>query len=99
MIDVKIATHKPVQVEAVQVTQRNRMEVARWCDGEVIHEANGRTLAFIVLTVDGSMRAEKTTYAHKSDWIVREAHGPGIETFTVYTDKVFCERFEVKGGG
>lgn len=44
---------KPVVIEARQITRENRVEVSKWCNGELVNS----TLNFVIPTLEGNLVA------------------------------------------
>lgn len=86
-MSIKRYRKKPVEIEAMALSRNNIQEVAKWCGGRVVSEANpaDRTDVYLALdipTLEGVMRAETThwstwngsEYTH-GDWIIRGVQG------------------------
>lgn len=71
---------KPVEVEAVQITEGNILCVAAWCGGAArrLRDLEGTPIALSIPTLEGNMRADF------GDFIIRGVEGefypckPGI---------------------
>lgn len=59
---------KPVVIEAMQLTQRNAVEVSQWCGGEAKFMSPARPFV-LVRTLEGFMRA------NVGDFIIRGVQG------------------------
>lgn len=77
-------TRKPFEVDAVQVTDDNIDEVAKWCQGEVKEEDNRPYIKVRVLRVID----ERQTKAFVGDWVLYAGTG-----YKVYTPKAFQKSF------
>lgn len=77
---------KTFQVDAVQVTDSNLVEVAAWCKGEVKTDADGKK--FVKVKVHRPMN-RKQTEAYPADWVLLSSTG-----FKVYPEKAFESAFE-----
>lgn len=79
---------KPFEVDAVQVTTENINDVAKWCQGEVRTDSDGKE--FIKVRV---MRVidERQTQAYVGDWVLYAGTG-----YKVYTPKAFQKSFVEK---
>lgn len=84
-------SYKPLQVDAVQVTDANMAEVATWCGGEVQRRAikalDGQKKNFIKVGVHRPANT-KQTEAFEGDWVLRTDKG-----FRIYTDAAFTRCF------
>ena len=80
---------KPLTVQAVQVTDDNLYDVAKWCGGDV-HTANGKK--HIQVNVLHPLH-QKQSRAGVGDWVLKSAQG-----FKIYADTAFTKGFEVAGG-
>ena len=77
-------THKPFDVEAIQVSVDNFSEVAAWCDGTIIETDDDR---YIKVKVKHPLNVRQTQ-ARVDDWILN-ARG----NFKVYTPSAFERSF------
>lgn len=83
----RIYTHRPIEVEAVQVGNAPWQEVAEWCGGSVIKD--GRKYGYIM--VGG-------TWAKKGDYIVCEpGYGYQESTFMVVAQEDFERLYHTEG--
>lgn len=89
MVTPIVYVRKPFEVEAVEVTQDNLEEVAKWCQGTIIEPENG-SQAFIKVRVARALN-ERQTKAYPGDWVLYAGTG-----FKVYTEKAFRRTFEMK---
>lgn len=94
-------TRKPFPVEAVQVTEENLNEVAKWCGGDIhtstktlrndAGEETGKIkLPFIKVDVHRPLN-DRQTKAFVGDWVLKSESG-----FKVYTLKAFDNSFQKK---
>jgi len=77
---------KPFYVDAVQVTEGNMQDVAKWCQGSVQSTDAGEN--FIKVRVHRPLN-ERQTKAFVNDWILFAGTG-----YKVYTPKAFNQSFE-----
>lgn len=77
---------KSFSVDAVQVTEENMEEVAKWCQGQ-IREENSRK--YIQVRVVRPL-TERQTKAFAGDWILYAGTG-----YKVYTNKAFVGSFDL----
>ena len=85
MIETAKFQRKPFEIEAVQVTEENLEDVAKWCDGVV--ETHGDS-QHIKVRVHRPLN-ERQTKAFVGDWVLYAGTG-----YKVYTDKAFKKSFE-----
>lgn len=80
---------KPFEVDAVQVTEENIEEVAKWCMGDIRHKTGpGRgVLNYIKVRVHRPLNARQTE-AYVGDWVLYANKG-----YKVYTEKAFNDSF------
>ena len=94
-------TRKPFPVEAVQVTEENLNEVAKWCGGDIhtstktLRNAAGEETSkikrpFIKVDVHRPLN-DRQTKAFVGDWVLKSESG-----FKVYTLKAFDNSFQKK---
>ncbi len=81
-------TRKPFPVEAVQVTEENRDEVAAWCKGEVSTTDAGDP--FIKVKVVANPKAGSEGRAFTGDWVLKNTKG----SFKVFNNKAFTLCFD-----
>ena len=79
---------KPFFVDAVQVTEENMAEVAKWCNGTLEAGDDARPDPYIHVDVKRPL-AERQTRAFVGDWILSSGNG-----FKVYTNVSFEKNFE-----
>ena len=81
---------KPIEIQAVQVTDENMQEIAEWCKGQLRVAVNPRGTREMYIKVQ-SIRpiTERQTMAFTGDWVLYAAPG-----FRVYTDNAFTSHFE-----
>lgn len=80
-LNFKYFIRRPFMVRAVKVTAENIDEVAEWCDGAIVDDAEEERL-FIRVPVEGA-RSVMQTEAHLGYWVVRSKNR-GKYTFKVY---------------
>jgi hypothetical protein len=78
---------RPFEVEAVQVTDENLVEVAKWCGG-TIRKVDFTNKRYIKVKVFRPLN-EKQTQAFPGDWLVFANTG-----YKVYADKAFHSVFQ-----
>lgn len=80
---------KPFEVEAVQVTQENMGEVAKWCMGDVRYKAGPERniTRYVKVRVHRPLNARQTE-AFVGDWVLYAHRG-----YKVYTEKAFEDNF------
>jgi len=90
MIKPEKFARKPFVVDAIQVTNENIHEVAKWCLGDVRESRlNGNeTAQYIKVRILRPLN-ERQTKAFVGDWILHGGTG-----FKVYTTKAFESTFE-----
>jgi hypothetical protein len=86
---------KPFDVEAIQVTDENMIEVAKWCLGDIrntlVSNKAGdekETQTYIKVRVRNPLN-ERQTKAFKGDWVLKSGNG-----FKVYTENAFKKSFD-----
>ena len=77
---------KPFYVDAVQITEGNMQDVAKWCKGKVESTDAGEN--YIKVRVHRPLN-ERQTKAFVNDWILFAGSG-----YKVYTPKAFNQSFE-----
>lgn len=87
MLDISTYLRKPFEVQAVQVTEDNIYDIAKWCSGEIMSEDGKR---FIKVRVERVLN-ERQTRAFAGDWVLFAG-----KSFKVYTDKAFKTSFDAK---
>lgn len=87
IVNIQKAARKPFFVDAVQVTEDNIEEVARWCKGEI--KETGAGDKFIKVGVQNPLN-ERQTKAFLKDWVLFANN-----TFKVYIDKAFGRSFDI----
>lgn len=87
-MDVQTFERTSFQVEAVQVNEDNAGEVAAWCEGTIITDADG---SFYIKARTHNPRNEKQKRAYPTDWAVKTDVG-----IKFYTDKAFRVSFAKK---
>jgi hypothetical protein len=92
-MDVQIYERNPLIVEAVQVTEDNIYEVAKWCGGDVqtIKGYEPGIAPKKVIELD-TLRPlyKKHTQALAGDWILKSENG-----FKIYADIAFQKGFKL----
>jgi hypothetical protein len=82
---------KPFEIDAVQVTEENLEDIAKWCSGEVQKEAHGKKdVRFVKVRVNRPLN-ERQTKAFVGDWVLYAGTG-----YKVYTAKAFDSCFEAE---
>ena len=86
---IKRYKHKPLFVEAVQVTRDNMAEVAEWCGGtlQVTEEEKPRKY-ILVATIRPNH--ERQTWAFMGDWVLKTDQG-----WKIYNKKSFSKGFDL----
>lgn len=80
---------KPLTVEAVQVTDENLYDVAKWCGGEVrSHATPGKK--FILVDVLHPLNS-KQTKASPGDWVLKSDQG-----YKIYANSAFLKGFDLE---
>lgn len=77
---------KSFTVDAVQVTEENLEEVAKWAQGEVLVSERGDN--YVRVRVHNPL-TERQTRAFPGDWVLYASKG-----YKVYTQKAFERSFE-----
>jgi hypothetical protein len=77
---------KPFYVDAIRVTKDNIEEVARWCQGEILTDAEQGP--YIKVRVHRPL-TERQTQAFLGDWVLYAGTG-----YKVYNPKAFDKSFE-----
>lgn len=88
MIEINQYARKPFIVEAVQVSEENMFDAARWCKGEVRASNSDAEGKHIKVHVKRPLNARQTK-AFVGDWILSAGTG-----FKVYTNDAFLKNFE-----
>jgi len=89
-METRTFIRKSFEVEAVQVTAENMMEVSKWCQGRVVN-ANGDEERHIKVRVLRVLD-ERQTKAFVGDWVLYAGNG-----YKVYNNKAFQKSFEPVG--
>lgn len=82
---------KPLYVDAVQVTEENFDEIAKWCMGDIYDD--GASLKYVRVRVH-TPKSIRQTQAFVGDWILYTERG-----YKVYTTKSFKENFDLAEEG
>lgn len=90
MLEPKKYAHKPVIVEAVQVTADNMGDVAKWCQGR-IHKAGDNKYVKVNVPL---AKMTRHTQAFIGDWVLKTEMG-----LKVYTPKAFDAVFSLVEDG
>lgn len=90
-LSTKKYVRRPLHVEAVQITEENRAEVAKWCGGKVVTDKNGKT--FISLEVPYA-RDKRQCEGHLGDWVLRATNSNSDRGVKIYTDHAFRRCFD-----
>lgn len=80
-------TRKSFEIQAVQVTEENLEEVAKWCKGEIVTPADAKKNRYIKAPVRRPLHLRQTQ-AFVGDWVLLFN-----TNFKVYTDLAFRENF------
>ena len=96
-LNVEKYVRKPLYVDAVQITEENFSEVARWCMGEIRNigetpvdpSADPQPTKQYIRVRVHSPRSPKQTQATVGDWILYTPMG-----YKVYTERPFQQNFE-----
>lgn len=83
-ITAKKYVRKPLFVDAVQVTEKNFKELAKWCQGDI--QTDG-TQEYIRVRVH-TPKSARQTQAFVGDWVLYTDRG-----YKVYSNKAFNENF------
>ncbi len=86
MLETNKYARKPFHVDAVQVTADNIEEVASWCEGDIVGDAETET-RYVKVKVYRPI-TERQTKAFVGDWVLYAGTG-----FKVYTPKAFEKSF------
>lgn len=80
----------PFTIYAIEVTNENIRQVAKWCKGEVRTTGKRGIQKYIKVDVKRALN-ERQTQAYIGDWVLKAGSG-----FKVYTPKAFAESFRKK---
>lgn len=88
-------TRKPFEVEAIQVTAENMLQVSKWCRGQMRSSAGpgGRNPQKYIKVPVKRFLNDRQTQAYVGDWVVT-AIEEGTKGFKVYTPKAFTRTFD-----
>lgn len=92
-IEIKKYARKPFYVDAVQVTDKNLDDVAKWCSGDVRTMKNPKTNKnerYVKVRVHSPLTPSQSQ-AFVGDWVLYAATG-----YKVYTTNAFVKNFEPK---
>ena len=89
MIETRKYVRKPFEVRALQVTEENFEEVAKWCGGSIVttRSPEGETKRYIKVNVSRPLN-ERQTQAYVGDWLLEADKG-----LKVYADGPFVRNF------
>lgn len=88
MIKTQQYRRKPFYIDAIQVTEDNLEEVARWCMGDVRKDAKDE-IKYVKVRVHRPLN-ERQTKAFVGDWVLYANKG-----YKVYTQSAFEKNFEL----
>src|SRR4051812_31143231 len=80
----------PFTIEAVEVTEENIRDVAKWCGGQVRTSGKQGIHKYIKVDVKHALN-DRQTMANAGDWVLRAGSG-----FKVYTPRAFTTMFRRK---
>lgn len=80
----------PFTIQAIEVTNENIKQVAKWCGGQVRTTGKRGIQKYIKVDVKRALN-ERQTMAYIGDWVLKAGSG-----FKVYTPKAFSESFRKK---
>lgn len=89
MLETTQYIRKPFSIDAVQVTDDNIKEVAKWVDSEVRTDSQGQ---YVKVRVHRPLN-DRQTKAYVGDWVLYAGTG-----YKVYTPKAFAQSFEQVSG-
>lgn len=91
-IETKQFTRKPFHVDAVQVTEENMAEVAKWCKGRVqsTKKLEGGTHEHFIKVKVHRPLTERQTKAYVGDYVL---WAPSNKGFKIYTPDAFKAGF------
>lgn len=78
---------KPDQLKAVQVTENNKLEIAKWCGGEVMEKQDSSEGTLYIPSLQGPLTAAVGDYVAQND----------KGRFEVYHQKQFEAKYEQYG--
>lgn len=89
VIKTRKYVRKPFEVQAIQVTEENFEELAKWCDGIITttRSPEGETKRYIKVNVSRPLN-ERQTQAYVGDWLLEAEKG-----LKVYADGPFVRNF------
>jgi len=82
-------TRKSFDVDAVQVTEENFDEVAKWCQGEIVPETENTKKHIKVRVIQ--VINDRQTQAYVGDWVLYSGRG-----YKIYTNNAFRRSFTPK---
>lgn len=86
MLEIGKFVRRPFEIDAVQVTEENIEQVARWCGGEV--RTNREKKRYIKVRVVRPYNSRQSE-AYADDWVLYAGTG-----YKVYTPRAFETSFE-----
>jgi hypothetical protein len=92
---------RPIYVDAVQITEKNFVEVAEWCMGDILWQDGSKVITSIAdPAIDPSQQYIRVrvnnpkylrqTMAYVGDWILYSPQG-----YKIYTKRAFEAAFEL----
>lgn len=87
-IATKKYIRKPLVVDAVQVTEDNMEEIAKWCQGEVRSMDESNRSQYVHVRVHNP-RSPRQTRAFVGDWLLYTEMG-----YKIYNTKAFVSSFD-----
>jgi hypothetical protein len=92
-VDIEIETEtyvrKPLEVQAIQVTEENMFDVAKWCGGRIQISVEDEKTKFVGVSVLNPLSIRQTE-AYVGDWVLKSDTG-----YKVYTTKAFKQGFDL----
>lgn len=88
-LDIVKYARKPFYIDAVQVTEENIEEVARWASADVRTDTDKAAKKYIKVRVLRPLK-ERQTKAYVGDWVLYAGTG-----YKVYTASAFASNFEI----
>ena len=91
-IVIKTYTTKPAEVHAVQITEENMIEVAKWCQGKLASEENPKDATHVsqFIRLENSLITSKRhAKGYVDDWVVKKGN-----SFRIFTPSNFNRDFE-----
>jgi hypothetical protein len=94
-MDTQKYRRKPLEVDAVQVTEENFYDVAKWCEGNITSTRQGvdgsliASRKYIEISVVHPLNARQRR-AFVGDWVLKSDQG-----FKIYSGAAFAKGFEL----